>query len=87
VLFAFEWQRWDVPRLHYFMWAVCTDYNLHELLSETDDGLSDIHFDVELWHYSLLCKLTEFYDNCIGPEIVNLVSNLGLPIRNLKTKQ
>jgi len=43
-----------------------------------------IHFDVEFWHNSLLPKLIEFYDNCIGPEIVSPIRNLGLPIRNLK---
>jgi len=41
-------------------------------------------FDPEFWHNSLLPKLTDFYDNCIGPEIVSPVRSLGLPIRNLK---
>ena len=43
-----------------------------------------LHFDAEFWHNSLLPKLIELYDNCIGPEIVSPVRNLGLPIRNLK---
>ena len=33
---------------------------------------------------TLLPKLSEFYDNCLAPEIVSPVHALGLPIRNLK---
>ena len=51
----------------------------------TSKGISvqRIQFDKVYWEKTLLPKLTEFYDNCLGPEIVSPVHVLGLPIRNL----
>ena len=46
-----------------------------------DINVQRIQFDKVYWEKTLLPKLTEFYDNCLGPEIVSPV--LGLPIRNL----
>ena len=43
-----------------------------------------IKFDNNYWENILLPKLSEFYDNCLAPEIVSPVHALGLPIRNLK---
>ena len=43
-----------------------------------------IDFDKVYWERTLLPKLTEFYDNWLGPEIVSPVHVLGLPVRNLK---
>ena len=43
-----------------------------------------IHF---FWDEELLPKLTEFYDNCVGPEIVSPMHSIGLPIRNIKFMQ
>ena len=45
-----------------------------------------IKFHDNYWENILLPKLTEFYDNCLAPEIVNPVHALGLPIRNLNNK-
>lgn len=52
----------------------------------TTKGISiqRIKFDRNHWENTLLPKLTEFYDNCLAPEIVSPVHALGLPIRNLK---
>ena len=33
---------------------------------------------------TLFYQNSEFYDNCLAPEIVSPVHALGLPIRNLK---
>ncbi len=43
-----------------------------------------IRFDSDYWEKHLLPKLIEFYDNCLGPEIVSPVHVLGLRICNLK---
>ena len=43
-----------------------------------------IDFGKVYWERTLLPKLTEFYDNCLGPEIFSPVHVLGLPVRNLK---
>lgn len=43
-----------------------------------------INFDSNFWENTLLPTLNDFYDNCLGPEIVSPVHVLGLPIRNLK---
>ena len=50
----------------------------------TDKGLSieRIHFDEHFWK-DLLEKLIDFYDNCLGPEIVSPVHVLGLQVRDL----
>lgn len=45
-----------------------------------------IEFDQQYWKSQLLPKLTDFYDNCVGPEIVSPVHVLGLLVRNLKEK-
>ena len=52
----------------------------------TEKGISveRIKYDSEFWNQDLLPKLTEFYDNCLAPEIVCPVHVLGIPVRNLK---
>ena len=52
----------------------------------TTKGISiqRISFDSDYWENNLLPKLVEFYDNCLGPEIVSPVHVLGIPIRHLK---
>ena len=52
----------------------------------TPRGLSveRIHLNEHFWDEELLPKLTEFYDNCVGPEIVSPMLSIGLPIRNIK---
>ena len=42
-----------------------------------------ISFNIDYWGKTLFPKLIDFYDNCLGPEIVSPVHVLGLPIRNL----
>ena len=51
----------------------------------TEKGLSveRIEFDSDFWEKELLPKLTDFYDNCLAPEIVSPVHVLGLPVRDL----
>ena len=51
----------------------------------TNKGLSvqRIAYNEEFWKTKLLPKLTSFYDNCIGPEIVSPFHPLGLPMRDL----
>lgn len=52
----------------------------------TTKGISAqrIEFDKHYWEQELLPKLTEFFDNCLGPEIVSPVHVLGLPVRKLQ---
>ena len=42
-----------------------------------------INFDKHYWETQLLPKLTELYDNCLGPKIVSPIHVLGLPVCNL----
>ena len=46
-----------------------------------------IYFNQAFWDGELLPKLTDFYENCVGPEIVSLMHFIGLPVRNLKLMQ
>ena len=46
-------------------------------------SVQQISFNIDYWEKRFLPKLNEFYDNCLGPEIVSSVHVLGLPIRNL----
>lgn len=50
----------------------------------TEKGLSieRIHFD-ELFWKDIVIKLTDFFDNCLGPEIVSPLHVLGLQVRDL----
>lgn len=52
----------------------------------TSRGISveRIKFNEDFWHYELLPKLVEFYNNCLAPEIVSPMHVLGLPIRDLR---
>ena len=43
-----------------------------------------IYFNQQFWDTELLPKLTEFYDNCVGPEIVSPLYPIGLPVRDLR---
>lgn len=51
----------------------------------TPKGISveRIPFNKDYWETTILLKLVQFYDNCLGPEIVSPIHSLGLPIRNL----
>ena len=53
----------------------------------TSKGLSvqRIEYNEKFWE-DLLHKLSNFYDNCVAPEIVSPVHSLGLPMRNLSKK-
>ena len=42
-----------------------------------------IYFDIDCWLHTLLPKLEDVFDNCLGPEIVSLLHTLGIPIHNL----
>ena len=46
-----------------------------------------LYFNEKFWTEELLPKLTEFYDNCVAPEIVSPMHSIGLPVRNLKYMQ
>ena len=39
-----------------------------------------IKYESNYWEHTLLPKLVSFYDNCVAPEIVNVI---GFPIRVL----
>ena len=56
-----------------------------DLVAYTTKGIlvQQIKFNKVYWEKTLLSKLIEFHDNCLGPEIVGPVHVLGLPIRNL----
>ena len=41
------------------------------------------YFDEDNWLNTLLPKLVDFFDNCLGPEIVSPLHALGVPICNL----
>ena len=51
----------------------------------TTKGISvqRISFNIDYWGKTLFPTLIDFYDNCLGPEIVSSVHVLGLPICNL----
>lgn len=51
----------------------------------TNKGISVQHVVINemFWNNKLLTKLTFFYDNCVGPEIVSPLHPLGLPMRDL----
>lgn len=46
-------------------------------------SIERIHFDPHFWKDLLHC-LIEFYDNCLGPEIVSPIHVLGLKVRDLR---
>ena len=46
-----------------------------------------IYFDQAFWDGELNPKLTDFYEKCVGPEIVSLMHSIGLPVCNLKLMQ
>ena len=51
----------------------------------TNKGISveRVPFDEYYWQHTLLPKLEDFFDNCLGPEIVSPLHALGVPICNL----
>ena len=51
----------------------------------TTKGISvqRIEYNEKFWEEDLLPKLSNFYDNCVAPEIVSPVHSLGIPMRNL----
>jgi hypothetical protein len=53
------------------------------ILTKKDLSVERITFDQEFWQIELLPKLTEFFDNCLAPEIVSPVHVLGMPVRDL----
>ncbi len=46
-----------------------------------------ISFDNNFWQTELLPKLIDFFDNCLGPEIVSPIRVLGMSIRDLRNMQ
>lgn len=46
-------------------------------------NIERIYFNRSFWKDKLLPKLTNFYDNCVVPEIVSPVHHIGLPMRDL----
>ena len=46
-------------------------------------SIKRISLNPKFWTNELLPKLTMFYDNCLGPEIVCPVHVHGLPVRNI----
>ena len=56
-----------------------------DFVVNTPKGLSieRVPFDRDFWKSELLPKLTSFFDNCLGPEIISPRHSVGLPIRNL----
>ena len=46
-------------------------------------SIERIYFDSDYWLDTLLPKLEDFFDNCLGPEIVSPLHTLGIPMRNL----
>ena len=44
-----------------------------------------IPYDNDYWKDTLLPKL-DFFDNCLGPEIVSPLNALGLPLHNSSKK-
>ena len=54
----------------------------------TTKGLSvqRIEYNKKFWEEDLLPKFSNFYDHCVGPEIVSPLRSLGLPMRNLSKK-
>ena len=54
----------------------------------TTKGISvqRIEYNEKFWEEDLLPKLSNFYDNCVAPEIVSPVHSLGIPMRNLSKK-
>ena len=63
-----------------------TERNWCDFIVYTPKGISIEHipYDPDFWTNELLPKLTMFYDNCLGPEIVCPVHVLGLPVRNIQ---
>ncbi len=63
-----------------------TGRNWCDFVVFTLKGLSiqRIAFDQEFWQTELLPKLTDFFDNCLAPEVVSPVHVLGLPVRDLR---
>jgi len=47
-------------------------------------SIERIAFDASFWNNQLLPKLTEFYDNCMAPEIISPVHMLGMPLCDLR---
>ena len=53
------------------------------IIYTTSISIERIYFDLDYWLHTLLPKLEDFFDNCLGPEIVSPLHTLGIPIRNL----
>ena len=52
----------------------------------TSQGISieRIPFNKSFWDTELLPKLTEFFNCCVGPEIVDSMQERGMPMRDLR---
>lgn len=55
------------------------------IYTEKGINIERIKFDCDFWEKDLVPKLTKFFDNCLGPEIVSPVHVLGLKVRDLMT--
>ena len=52
--------------------------------TEKDLTIEWIEFDDNFWKAQLLPRLTDFYDNCLCPEIVSPINVTGMPVRDLR---
>ena len=66
-------------------WVLHKERGVISLIVYTEKGLSfqRIHFDHSFWR-DLVVKLKDFYDICLGPEIVSPVHLLGIKVRDLR---
>ena len=53
------------------------------LFTKKGVSVERIKFDSSYWENDVLLKLSNFYNNCLAPEIVSPLNSLGLPMRDL----
>ena len=46
--------------------------------------METISYDEQFWKNKLVPALTEFYENCVAPEIVSPVHLVGMHMRDLR---
>lgn len=59
-----------------------TERSWCDFVTYTQKGISveRIPFDSEFWNNKLLPKLIDFFDNCLAPEVISPVHDLGNPV-------
>ena len=60
------------------MWCDFVVYTLEGI------PLERVGFDKLYWETMLLAKLDEFWHICVAPEIIQPVTHLGLPLRDMR---